>query len=329
MVRNITLFWFFLLVYQSVSAQAILESTGDGDWEDASTWSAGRIPRGGDIVILRASDAVRVTASAGNPTTLTGDPVRVEVRGTLFFQTGKKIAFPEGSRIDMFNGGSILKGTGGGNSNNIQIGETTVWRAADGDVICPDDCDGFGTFATLPVELFDFSVEPKNQTVLVSWSTRSERDNDFFAVERSQDGITWQTIGIVSGAGTTNQSQYYSYLDFNPATGINYYRLRQQDQDGTQHYSRIESVFLDEAVSLEIYPNPTTRGKTQLKVSELFVITRLQILNYQGKLIWQKDIPSAEGAHLIDLDLSAQPKGLYTLVVQSPSGQHFKRIIYQ
>lgn len=85
----------------------------------------------------------------------------------------------------------------------------------------------------LPVEFLGFQGEDNPGFNELSWSTNSERDNDFFRVERSTDGYLWHPIADVKGSGTTNAEQSYSIQDANIENNIiYYYRLKQFDFDG-------------------------------------------------------------------------------------------------
>jgi hypothetical protein len=67
--------------------------------------------------------------------------------------------------------------------------------------------------------------------VLLSWETATEINNDYFDVEWSMDGISFEKIGQVQGAGTTAEIQLHEFLHKKPVNGNNYYRLKQVDFD--------------------------------------------------------------------------------------------------
>lgn len=95
----------------------------------------------------------------------------------------------------------------------------------------------------LPVELVSFNAVSKdNTTVQLNWLTALEINNDFFGIEKSDDAVSWNTIANIQGVGNSTIMQQYSYTDKNPATGANYYRLRQCDYDGTCKYSDVAMV---------------------------------------------------------------------------------------
>lgn len=95
----------------------------------------------------------------------------------------------------------------------------------------------------LPIELlrFDAALE-SHRSVKCTWATASEIDNDRFVVERSTDGITFEGLGTVPGSGTTAAEHAYSFVDPVPKAGIDLYRLKQIDMDGSFTYSETRSV---------------------------------------------------------------------------------------
>jgi len=110
---------------------------------------------------------------------------------------------------------------------------------------------------SLPITLTDFTAHAKNKTVMINWQTATEINNDFFTLEHSINGEQWNIIFSCEGAGTSTNEHYYSYIDYNPSEGINYYRLKQTDIDGAFTYSPIESVELNNNnVDFMVYPNP-------------------------------------------------------------------------
>ena len=80
-----------------------------------------------------------------------------------------------------------------------------------------------------------------NQNIL-SWATATETNNDHFEVERSSDAINFKTIKEIPGAMNSLETKKYVYVDSNPEPGINYYRLKQVDLDGTYKYAPIVDV---------------------------------------------------------------------------------------
>lgn len=116
----------------------------------------------------------------------------------------------------------------------------------------------------IPVELSSFNVTPRaDGSMLLNWQTETETSNLGFEIERG-DGEQFERVGYISGHGTTNETQRYSWIDTAPIStrndGIVYYRLRQIDTDGTFAYSEMRPAEIHPLViGLEQnYPNPVT-----------------------------------------------------------------------
>jgi Secretion system C-terminal sorting domain len=169
----------------------------------------------------------------------------------------------------------------------------------------------------LPIELTSFTANKKNTTTKLTWQTASEKNNSHFAIERSQNGETFSTVGEVKGSGTTITTQNYQFTDATPYKGINYYRLRQVDFDGTESVSKTVSVNID------------GKGQNKFKVYPTLVQDNLTVeINFEGKSeITVRDLTgrailtqNTEGPSIQVLNLSGFANGLYLLSVRSNDG---------
>jgi hypothetical protein len=118
-------------------------------------------------------------------------------------------------------------------------------------------------YGTLPVELTSFTANAVNNTVKLNWKTATELNNIGFEVQRSRELNSfiggWKTIGFVKGSGTSVSGREYSFKDINPIQGKQYYRIKQNDANGTfTIYGPVEANNLSNIIlSLEQnYPNP-------------------------------------------------------------------------
>ena len=111
---------------------------------------------------------------------------------------------------------------------------------------------------SLPVELTAFSASCVNGSVLLSWTTATETNNQGFEIQRkSSDNFV--TLGFVKGSGTTSQLQSYNFTDKEVDNGTYSYRLKQIDFDGTFSYSNVVEVKITSPLSFSLsqnYPNP-------------------------------------------------------------------------
>lgn len=140
--------------------------------------------------------------------------------------------------------------------------------------------------ATLPVTLLFFTAQEQGGSVALKWETQTEINNDYFVIERSPDGISFQAIAKVKGAGTSYQNLKYSFIDNTPNAGNNYYRIRQMNFDGQSSFSKLEQVNVASSVSLfVVYPNPTN-SYIQLGVRSAHSVFNLQIRSLDGRLLF-------------------------------------------
>ena len=161
----------------------------------------------------------------------------------------------------------------------------------------------------LPIELLSFEAEAKdNFTVDLAWITASEQNNDFFTVEKSQYGKQWEEVGIVKGAGNSNQILRYALTDNSPFGGISYYRLKQTDFNGSFTYSDIKTVnFEASEYNITIYPNPTTN---KVYISNLLGQKYYMLTNMNGRIIMK-----GQWTNQGELQMNELSEGVYNLYI--------------
>jgi hypothetical protein len=119
---------------------------------------------------------------------------------------------------------------------------TTGWLPTGDGEPCPP-----GTFSvtvnSLPLELISFSIQKREGGNQLIWQTSSEVNTHSFDIERSTDGIAFQSIGAVKTVGNSKTTQFYFFNDKNPiSSNYNYYRLKVNDLDNTFTFSKVISV---------------------------------------------------------------------------------------
>ncbi len=159
----------------------------------------------------------------------------------------------------------------------------------------------------LPVELASFTGKAVKQAVQLDWITASESNNDYFDIQRSGEELMFQTIGRIDGEGTTLRPQTYRFIDDQPLDGVNYYRLRQVDFDGTEHFSNVIAVDIErpiEGLEIKLFPNPVS-DRLQLswrsaQTSDGGWIRLVETAT--GKEVKRYDMPQGEGRMEIPVD---------------------------
>ncbi len=175
----------------------------------------------------------------------------------------------------------------------------------------------------LPIELLSFTGLKLDDQTLLEWVTSSEINNSHFEIQRSNDGINFINIGEVQGAGNSNIELNYRFIDENPVTGLNYYRLKQVDFDGQYEYSNIINVqFIKSLIKgeiINIQPNPTSGHLNIEWYQDSDYQSQIIISDALGKVIKSVKINSQEGNNFIDIDLSKYFKGIYFIQIKNDS----------
>lgn len=161
----------------------------------------------------------------------------------------------------------------------------------------------------LPVELVSFEGSFKNDRVELSWITASERENDFFAIERRMESGIWETISIENGAGSTTQTTSYTAIDNNFKEGTNYYRLKQVDFNGETTISDVVSVNSSKEQRIHIVPNPAI-DKAKVVGVEIKDVRSVDAVNLQGSSI---QIPFSEANGGVEINMSDLNSGMYLI----------------
>ncbi len=175
----------------------------------------------------------------------------------------------------------------------------------------------------LPVELVDFKAERNNDEVFLSWSTVTEINNDYFIVERSQDGENWSAFEYIEGNGTSQQMIHYSSIDRNNSKEVTYYRLKQFDFDGKMSISYIVSASSSTRSIIQVFPNPT---KGDLTVSSNEEIVKLSLYRLDGQNVLEmKNVNEKK----VGLDLNNIGAGVYYIDITTSNGTLKEKIIIQ
>ena len=179
-----------------------------------------------------------------------------------------------------------------------------------------------GCSTILPVELISFTAKAVDQeTVDLKWVTASEFNNRLFEIERSRDGITWEQIGIVNGAGTTSIMQHYRYLDHKPLDGRSYYRLKQVDYNGTYSYSVIRDVHIRKEFLVFVYPNPATEAVFTELYSDKGTEALLTLTSSSGVVVSRKMVAVQKGLNTFKTTLTGFSAGIYIVNLSMPDAQ--------
>lgn len=177
----------------------------------------------------------------------------------------------------------------------------------------------FNLVSLLSVELvhFNASLVGNNQDVRLDWETETETDNDFFSIEKSKDGINWNLVGVVDGAGNSTVTNNYSMFDKKPLLGVSYYRLKQTDKDGTTStYSDIVAIErkADSGGRVVAYPNPVR--KELMLMGNITSLENIKIYDVLGKNVTALTSINRKNTTQVTVDLSSLVSGHYFVMTE-------------
>ncbi|GAB3526649.1 hypothetical protein GCM10027443_02070 [Pontibacter brevis] len=171
----------------------------------------------------------------------------------------------------------------------------------------------------LPVELVRFTARNSGAAVQLQWLTASEIQNDYFLVERSANGYSFESIGRVAGKGTTTQGAAYSFMDEYPMAGVSYYRLKQVDEDGSYSFSAVVAVNRAAATRVaKVYPTITS-DNLQISLEQKGLMQQVIVVDVMGRQLLQKVLDKNSLHHI--LEVSNLSGGSYVLMLLDDQGQ--------
>ena len=168
--------------------------------------------------------------------------------------------------------------------------------------------------APLPIELESFTANCNNYYALLQWKTASESNNDYFTIDRTQDGVHFETVAVVKGSGTTSTAHSYSTIDYTPLSGSSYYRISQTDLDGvTTNLNSVVYVPCENAESVNAFTVNNNTIDVQINSNSVDTYT-ITLMNAIGQVISTQTHNVSVG--LNDFKLNPQvARGIYILQI--------------
>jgi len=212
---------------------------------------------------------------------------------------------------DMGNGSATGSATAG-----------TVLASSNSSIFNVYTLGSIGSSNVLPIELSSFNAKYENNIVHVWWETMSEINNDYFTIERSTDGFSFEKVGIVQGAGNSTIQNDYTFDDVNPYSGVSFYRLIQTDYNGKFEVFDPVSVKSKGAIVdfevLSVAPNPfSDQLKVQYSIQEEANLV-FELYSLSGSLIVHKDVQTSQGSATFEFDqITDIPSGVYIIKILS------------
>ena len=209
-----------------------------------SGWGALSLRNSGDAIQVRQPDGTYYQGVSYGGSEISGGPNNLK----LFTGSGSAMAgwFSNGDFFDISNwtsGAANVTNQTPGLTNNA-LNQAWLLEMRDSQT---ENCP----FTILPVEitLFEGWNEPYGNKII--WETATEKNSDYFVIDRSIDGKSWIEVQTIKSVGNSETTSKYSTVDIGFEEVMNYYRLSQYDLDGTEkrHY---KSVTIDNSIVSDI-----------------------------------------------------------------------------
>ncbi|HQQ93117.1 MAG TPA: T9SS type A sorting domain-containing protein [Bacteroidia bacterium] len=177
------------------------------------------------------------------------------------------------------------------------------------------------TASPLPIVLRQFAAEPADDHVGLSWETASELNSDHFTLERSSDGRAFVFVQKVSASGNSSSIRRYAFEDHDALEGLNYYRLKLFDKDGSDQsfplvFADLRRTPLNE---VQLFPNPST-GYVDVKGWKAGSTDQVVVMDESGRLV-KTSLYSGR------LDLSDLIPGVYTVKLISGAQTRVQKLV--
>lgn len=306
-----------------------------------------------NIIAYNTVRGVYITGASSNKNTITGNPIYgnggipIDLNGTgndnlaapfITITSPDEVggtSVPDalieiflnstGSNYDAvtYLGSTVADGSGNWSfSGSFTTADFAIVAARD---LINSNTSPFSSSAILPIELISFEGKCKHEHVELTWQTATEINNNYFTIERSQNGTNWEIVDSITGAGNSNELLSYEYTDLS-SSKQNYYRLKQTDIDGKYSYSRPIYVRCgvgdEEETNPYLFPNPNngifhilfTNPNQSIAVYDIY-----QRLVYKGRA----------GDGRTSIDLQDEPNGLYFISIVGENQEHQLKIFME
>jgi hypothetical protein len=164
----------------------------------------------------------------------------------------------------------------------------------------------------LPVHFLNVEALRNNTGVKVNWTVSEEVKVAFYSVESSANGAPFTAIGKVLPQAATSAIGQYTFMDENSGSGTWYYRIREEDRDGSWHYSRTVAVQAGSDLTISVFPNPVQKS-VRVTTGPGFLNTHALLMDLNGKVL--QTVPIRRSSFM--LDLSSYAKGIYLLKLEN------------
>ncbi len=177
----------------------------------------------------------------------------------------------------------------------------------------------------IPVSLLNFTAQPEKAKVITQWQTAQEINSSKFIVERSTSGTDFTAIGSTNAAGNTSAVKNYSFNDNNPFSGLNFYRLKIVDRDGSFKYSAVVTVKFNPVFDLQVSPNPAD-NLLRIRCKALLGNTTVEVFTASGQRVFLKLYNNVTSIN-DDIATGSYAPGIYRVKITSGENTVNKKLL--
>jgi len=321
----------------------IFNQSASSRWATAANWTVStgpaRTPATGDSIVIPTGLSAYIAGSDASHT-LSNVIIVVQAGGTLTIGNGSgggsnagALVLDNTSVVSLSSSGStrgqVVSNTTTNSNNSITIGGVVKFRggliysvnpgSGTGVVTGPAKADastgvnetGF-SFGSLPVVLVGFNANlVSDNKVSIQWTTQQEVSTDQFEIQRSSDGLGWETIARVKASGYSSIQKSYSFVDPTPQTGTNLYRLRMIDFDAHFGFSSVVNVRLNLLGKVSVFPNPSVNNVTISLGHVPASSWTVSLVNHTGQVMIRKTY--GKDITTVNLPVNTFPTGNYSI----------------
>jgi hypothetical protein len=173
-----------------------------------------------------------------------------------------------------------------------------------------------GLGVVLPVTFTNIKAAAQNHDIAVQWNIANEQNIEKYEVQKSVDGVHFETVAITASAGNYSGNRTYDWLDKTAVAGVNYYRIKSIDNSQKNQYSGIAKVNMENFAGIvTVYPNPITSGIIKLRFASMKKGKyNARLMNDAAQLVLSKQLTHAGGSAMHDIIPGhTLAKGIYNL----------------
>ena len=265
----------------------------------------------GASTVVRRHDAFWTsTASAG----LAGGTYNLRGEGSGFGTIGAITDL----RLTRINDVVGTAGVNAGTTTNPQVNRVNLTLSELSNNFYIGSINGLNS--PLPIQLIDFSATCIPNGVALNWATATEFNNDYFLIERSNNGIIWEQVAKAKGLTNSVITTKYAQVDYVSYDKLIYYRMTQVDVGGKSTIFKIIDVNCGGNSTKDqmiLFPNPASSEVNMVfKVKNNLGNHKISLVNITGQIIFENTIDLTNGTNSFAFPIDV-PAGSYTVLFTS------------